>query len=165
MNFKTIFTEHKIVCCSILTALAIFFILLLSVNIGDSKKTYVLMFFNQKTGKIVKEKRALLVPKSKEERLTIYVEDLLLGPESPNLVSLFTPETTVKTCLLRDKFAYIDLSREALETKDDFLGLKDSVNLFKKNVCTNFKNIAKIYMYIDGIEVYSENLSIAGSSL
>ncbi|MGL4982447.1 MAG: GerMN domain-containing protein [Treponemataceae bacterium] len=103
--------------------------------------------------KIKKEYKYL----KKDQRLDYlqqYIEELLLGPFSNSLNSLFSKETRVKTLFVRNKSLYIELSDEALQGK--LKKLKKTIAVFRKNIYTNFKNIDIIHVYIAGNEVYAE---------
>ena len=92
-----------------------------------------------------------------DARLNLYVSELLLGPMDPGYIPLYNHGGHLSRCFMRGKDAYIDLSAEALLPGIAVLPTDAASEVFKKNVFTNFRNLDKIYLYIDGIEVYSEN--------
>mgnify|MGYP001809828910 CR=1 FL=1 len=82
---------------------------------------------------------------------------LLLGSMQPEYAPLFNTGVRLERCFSRKGSAYIELSSETLLPESGVTDSSKAFEIFKKNVCTNFRNVDKIYMYIDGIEVYSEN--------
>jgi hypothetical protein len=51
----------------------------------------------------------------------------------------------------------VHLSAPAFEGADESMPPDERFEIFKKNVCTNFRNVDKIHLYVEGIEVYSQN--------
>ncbi|WP_330165581.1 GerMN domain-containing protein [Teretinema zuelzerae] len=100
------------------------------------------------------EVRYLADMKTLDEQFTLYVEELVLGPMEPGLKPLFNRGTRILRSFVRGKDAYIDLSSEALLPEAGIPDFPTARDIFKKNVCTNFRNIAKIYLYIEGVEVF-----------
>jgi hypothetical protein len=85
-----------------------------------------------------------------------FLSELLLGPMHPEYLPLYSRETQVRSAFIRKHIAYIDISADALSPVKTIVSQEKAYELFKKNVCTNYRNIDKIYLYIDGIEVYPE---------
>ncbi len=100
------------------------------------------------------EARHLPRQKTADDRLVRYVEELLLGPIEEDRDPLFSGRVSLKSAFIRGRDAYIDLSAEALERGEKEIPWPDARDLFLKNVFTNFAKIARIYIYIDGVEVY-----------
>lgn len=104
----------------------------------------------------VTEIRYLKCPEDPSERLSCYTSEILLGSTDYSALPLFTGECRLNECFVRNNQAFVDISpvspAETLTTSF-FL---NQCELFEKNVCINFKNIDTIYLYFDGIEVYSE---------
>lgn len=124
---------------------------------GPPVRHSVFFFQNAKNGAISTEVRYIPRVHGRDARLSCYVSELLLGSMQPDFIPLFNPGVRLNRCFARGHDAYIDLSSEALLPAAGVTESKKALALFKKNVCTNFRNVDKIYMYIDGIEVYSEN--------
>ncbi len=117
----------------------------------------VFFFENAKNGAIGTEVRYIPRVHGRDARLSCFVSELLLGSMQPDFKPLFNSGVKLERCFARGHDAYIDLSSEALLPSTGITESRKSIELFKKNVCTNFRNVDKIYVYIDGIEVYSEN--------
>ncbi|OQA62885.1 MAG: hypothetical protein BWY39_01397 [Spirochaetes bacterium ADurb.Bin269] len=154
--------KHTPVRIFILSAIvAVLVVLVLSIVFDSSTRKYTLFFPELSSGKIKREIRNLPAVKGTEEQLELFVSELLLGSLSPDLGALYPRSSTLTSCIVRQKSAYINLSSAALMPEDSFADPRQVYELFKKNVCTNFRNIDRIYLYVDGIEVYRETPVIA----
>ncbi len=126
----------------------------LSVVTRPSLKRTVFFFPAGERGTIKTEIRYLPVNKETSERLILFLDELLLGPIYPGVVPLYPTSVRPKRAFIRGSEAYIDVTGNA----EDYLEIgvlpKVAFEIFKKNVCTNFRNVAKIHLYIDGREVY-----------
>ncbi len=105
---------------------------------------------------VVPEIRYIESPGDCSERLSAYVSEILLGSTIHTALPVFPPECRLSECFVRGEEAFIDI---ALVSPADVLTdtfFSNKCELFKKNICTNFRNIDTIHLYFDGIEVYSE---------
>jgi hypothetical protein len=134
----------------------IMFVLFVSVLARPDARRSVFYFTETRTGKVRTEIRYLPVARTRDERLALYSREILLGPVHQDLAPLYNPGVKLEKAFMRGRDAYIALSADALVPGPGVTESKKAYDLFKKNVCTNFRNVAKIYMYIDGIEVYSD---------
>lgn len=103
------------------------------------------------------EVRYLVVGKDADSRLGRFVDELVLGPQTPGYRPVFADTVRTRVCFIRGKDAYIDLSAGDTAFLAETTTPEQTFEIFKKNVFTNFRNLAKIYLYIDGIEVYADN--------
>jgi hypothetical protein len=123
-----------------------------------------LFYFPEATQKgISAEIRYIPHASGADARLEQYVSELLLGPGTPGVLPLYSRNTFVRDAYVRKGAAYIDLSADALSPVSTPVPQEKAYALFKKNVCTNFRNVDKIYLYIDGIEVYSGVPDVGGN--
>ena len=88
--------------------------------------------------------------------LAVFLSDFLLGSSGRERVQPFASKCELNRCFVRGNVAYIDIAASDLEKAVSDPLFYDKFELFKKNVCTNFKNIDTIYLYFDGVEVYAE---------
>lgn len=111
------------------------------------------------------EVRYLAKEEDMDSQFTSYVNELILGPINHAYVPIFNPGTRVLRSFIRNKDAYIDLSAESLMPEAGLPDFLHSHAIIKKNVCTNFRNIVRMYLYIEGVEVFSGNtgLNVSGS--
>lgn len=153
-------THPFIQIVSFLVCAGIVFLLFLSVMFAPHQRRSVFYFPDAEKGVPRTEIRYLPNVKGRDSRLELYVSEVLLGPVSPGLSPLFNKGTKLVDCMVRKDTAYINLSSEVLDPESGVAGYKQANEIFKKNVCTNFRSIAKIYLYFDGIEVYGEDSSV-----
>ena len=137
--------------------MAVIFFLAVSSFAGPPVRRSVFFFEDAKNGAIRTEIRYIPRVHGRDARLGRYVGELLLGSMNPDYAPLFNPGVRLERCFARGHEAYIELSPESLVPGGGVTESKKAVELFKKNVCTNFRNVARIYLYVDGTEVYSEN--------
>jgi len=88
-----------------LWALGEFFVL------GLARRTFV--FYTISDGNIVVEDRMIKRSASREENITRYVEEAILGPALPDVLPLFPRGTRLLSLLFRDGVVYVNLSEEA----------------------------------------------------
>jgi hypothetical protein len=136
--------------------LGILLLVLFSFIFITPQERAVFFFPEVKKGKVSTEIRYLPSARGTDARLNLYVSELLLGPMHPEYLPLYSRETQVRSAFIRKHIAYIDISADALSPVKTIVSQEKAYELFKKNVCTNYRNIDKIYLYIDGIEVYPE---------
>jgi hypothetical protein len=111
----------------------------------DSKGTYI-------------EKR--FVPKSPHsDKITGFIEELLLGPQTPRLKPVFSRGTKLISCFTRKKTLYVNFSRDLLKSDGEVSDFTVAEQIFKENIFKNFRNIDIIEIYIDGIHSY-ENANL-----
>ena len=118
---------------------------------------YVFMFRSAATGKICMESRYL--PKDPVQgRVNNYVDELLLGPLTAEYRPLFTRGTRAQSCFVRDGVLYVDLSDALISEADGASEIRQGMELFRKNILYNFKNINTIEVFVAGNRAYEKNL-------
>ncbi len=121
---------------------------------GPSHKRSVFYYPAHASKAVRTEIRYLPVKKTQADRLSFFIDELLLGPISPDLAPVYPSGTRVSRLFMRGDDVYVDLTASALEYWVNSVDPDRSFTIFKKNVCTNFRNVDKIYLYIDGNEAY-----------
>lgn len=138
-----------------------FIIILMAVTqiISHSNRHKVVLFFPERDKPSVtrKEIRYLPVQKDLDMSLNGFISELLLGPFNKEYSPLFNSDTRVSQAFISNKSAYINITTQIIEPEAGVANYEQSWELFKKNVCTNYRSIVKIYLYINGVEVYAEN--------
>jgi len=134
----------------------ILFLVLVSFLFHPLVKRSVFYFPDARTGRTCSEIRYLPHTHGLDARLSLYVDELLLGPIHPGYLRLYNKNVHRVTCFVRNHAAYIDISPASPLSDPEVASAPKAFSFFKKNVFTNFKNLDKIYLYLDGIEVYSE---------
>lgn len=148
----------QIIAFSVL--LGIFFLVMVSLFFRPNTNRTIFFFPGNRAKSICTEIRYLPKIQDINDRLTQYVGELLLGSISPEFIPLYPKDVKIFRCFVRNKTAYIDVSSKALEKSSEYITYIDAFELFKKNVFTNFRNLDKIYMYIDGVEIYSSDTAV-----
>ena len=87
------------------------------------------------------------------DKVELYVSELVLGPIGNRYKNLFAPGTKVKSCFVRGKNLYVELSKEALIPEKNTTEFSMAVKIFEKNIRRNFHKIKNIHLYIDGVAV------------
>lgn len=80
----------------------------------------------------------------------IYVDELLLGPQSQRARPLFSPGTKNQFCFLRNRTLYVGLSEDVLYEIPESARIMDGIAYFRKNVLRNFRNVKEVELFIDG---------------
>lgn len=92
----------------------------------------------------------------RNEAVTAFVEDLLLGPFTNRYKSIYSKGTKLEFCFSKGKTLYLGLSAEALKTDEEVTDIRRSAELVRKNIVKNFTSFNKICIFIDGAEVSGE---------
>lgn len=82
--------------------------------------------------------------------ISLFVDELLLGPQTRRARPLFAQGTSAEFCFLRGKTLYLGLSKDVLAADavaDDMLG---DIALFRENIQNNFSSLDNIVLFIDG---------------
>lgn len=120
----------------------------------------IFLFEQQNKENLTAEIRYLKKTAAKDD-IKNYVDELLLGPITPQCRPLFPYGTHVKSLFLRDGVLYVNLSEEAIQLKEGKASEPlVATEIFKKNIFTNFRNVDIIKLYIVGNEVYVDKASV-----
>jgi hypothetical protein len=118
-----------------------------------SRRTFEFYTFDQ--GKALVEDRMLPRSASREENITRYVEEALLGPVSLEAAPLFVRGTRLRTLIFRDGTVYGDLSQSAAlpipEAKADVFTGMCALN---QGIRRNFPFVADVRLFIEGNEAF-----------
>ena len=128
------------------TALVEFFVL------GLARRTFV--FYTIDSGIIVVEDRMLKRSLSREVNLTRYMEEMLLGPVSPDLLPLFPRETRLKSLLYRNGVVYADFSEDAALPPVEGGNVLDNFRTLYAGIIRNFSFVRDVRFFIDGTAAY-----------
>ena len=94
------------------------------------------------------------------QALSMFVDELLLGPVTNRYGRVFPKGTKLEYCFEGDggqggQTLYVGLSRDALFA-GELLSVKEEVDLLRLNIVKNFTYLNKIDVAIDGVSVYEE---------
>ncbi len=115
----------------------------------------VFFFPHVQNGDIQTEIRYLPEKRYASERFSQFLDELTLGPISPDLLPLYPTAVRPVRAFIRGNEAFVDLSSEAEDYLEIGVPPRVAYEVFKKNVFTNFGNVAKMNLYIGGKEVYN----------
>lgn len=118
---------------------------------NNKYERYLIYFKNKITNKINVEMRYLIKPETSEEEF--FVSELFLGAENHDYYYI-SQEIRPKSVFIRNKILYVDLPEKILEKMPAGFDFDEFYGLFLKNIFSNFRNIEKIYIFLDGKKVY-----------
>lgn len=85
-------------------------------------------------------------------KVKLYVEELLLGPESERLQPLFSLDSSVDFCFVRNESGkdvlYLGLSESSVYNLPPNADIQNRIAILRENIRKNFKNIEKIVLFI-----------------
>jgi Sporulation and spore germination. len=155
MNFFTARLKKPAQCLIIIVS-AIFCIscIVWLVHFPGIRRVY--MFESSDNGKICMESRFLPL-RPVQGRVNMYVDELLLGPETSRYRPLFSPGTKALSCFRRGGTLYVDLSDTLLTESGGASEIKKGIKLFRKNILHNFENIRTVEVFVGGRLAYEDN--------
>lgn len=83
-------------------------------------------------------------------KIQTYVDELLLGPVSERCKPIFAQGTKALSCFERGNVLYVNLSSDLLKADEKETDFRKQINLFEKNIRSNFPLIREINLFIDG---------------
>jgi spore germination protein GerM len=122
--------------------------------LGLARRTFV--FYNRDNGVIVVEDRMLKTSKSKEGDIVRYMEEVLLGPVSPELLPLFSIETRLKSLLFNNGVVYADFSEDAVFPPSENGNTLHNFKTLYAGILRNFSYVKNVRFFIEGNAVYVE---------
>jgi hypothetical protein len=114
------------------------------------------MFESSENGKVRMEWRYLPL-NPVQGRLHMYVDELLLGPETSRFRPLFSPGTRAESCFKRGSTLYVDLSDTLLTESGGASEIRKGIGLFRRNILHNFENIHTVEVFVGGRLAYEDN--------
>ncbi|MBN2657083.1 MAG: GerMN domain-containing protein [Spirochaetales bacterium] len=118
---------------------------------GQQTGKRVLFFPDDMTRKIRGETRYLPVYDSETENIELLVRELLLGPEYLMYDRAVPKETRLNTLIFDKGKLYLDFSMElALSDERGAVHFEEAINIIKKTVTFNFKNVRTVNITVDG---------------
>jgi hypothetical protein len=118
---------------------------------GLARRTFV--FYSNIEGAEMVENRMLRRSPSRETDIERYVDEVLLGPASPDSAPLFPKETRLVSFMYREGVVYADLSEPALFPPEGGDLFRNLLTL-NKGIRRNFSFIKGVKIFIGGNEVF-----------
>lgn len=124
------------------TSLSLFFI-------KQNSKSYVFIFPSAENGSYIVERRNLSNDPA-QGVIQLFVDELLLGSTVERTKLIFSSNTRVNSCFLRENTLYLDLSDDLLSIEKSSFPINEGIELLRENILKNFSNINKIELFIGG---------------
>ncbi|MBQ0163477.1 MAG: GerMN domain-containing protein [Treponema sp.] len=154
LNLKNLKYERNEVKILLLVSCLFFVISLGAWLISMPGARYKFYFESADTGKLSVEHRNLPL-KSYPENVLRYVDELVAGPRTERFKGLFSAETHIISRFVHDGVLYVNLSSDVLDRAGSCSEIKTGIELFKRNVMSNFGKINSVEMYIDNRSIYT----------
>jgi hypothetical protein len=120
--------------------------------LGLARRTFV--FYSAVNGSAAVEDRMLHRAETREMDLGRYVEEVLLGPVSPDLSPLFPPETALRSILYRNGVVYVNLSESAaLPAAGE--GAFRNFLVLNQGIRRNFSYVKDVRLFVAGNPAYA----------
>lgn len=142
--------RKKWICLSILVLS--FIISLLSIILGDKRYNRVsFIYYHELEERQVVENRYVLLPKDKEERAKVIVDELFLGPHSVFNKKIVDFGFTYNHMNLNGKILYLDLPLELINyVNNNDIVLEEITELMELNLFRNISGIKEIIITLNG---------------
>ncbi|MCL2093422.1 MAG: GerMN domain-containing protein [Treponema sp.] len=125
---------------------------------GLARRTFV--FYANIGGNMVVEDRMLRRSGLRETDVRRYIDEVLLGPVSPDLMPLFPRDTRLRTLMLRDGIVYADLTEAAAMPLPHGGEVFKSLLTLNEGIRRNFYYVRDVRLFIGGNEVFVEDFSL-----
>jgi len=122
--------------------------------LGLVRRTFV--FYSIIDGSMFVEDRMLRRSSDGEADIRRYVDEVLLGPVSPDSAPLFTKETRLSSFMYRDGVVYADLTEPAVFPVAGGVGVFRSLLTLNEGIRRNFPKVKDVRLFIGGNEVFFE---------
>lgn len=136
-----------------LTVLAVLLVIALLDFYLVPQKRFLFSFYSVKNHRINVETRYFIPGKTKEDRVQHYAEEYLLGPSVIESLPLFPVDAQVETIMIRNNYAYINLSEAAALPIPGEVPFQKRSKLFVDMIRRNFPSIQGISLFIAGNEL------------
>ena len=120
--------------------------------LGLVRRTFV--FYNEIEGFTVVEDRMLRRSRDRETDIRRYVDEVLLGPVSPDSAPLFPRETRLNSFMYRDAVVYADLTESAVFPSNAGGDVLRSLFTLNEGIRRNFSFVRDVRIFIGGNEVF-----------
>ena len=119
---------------------------------GLVRRTFV--FYSSIEGNAVIEDRMLRQSQDRETDMRRYVDEVLLGPASPDSAPLFPRETRLQSFMYREGVVYADLSEAAALPLGGTGDVFRSLLTLNRGIRRNFPQVKDVRLFIGGNEVF-----------
>lgn len=142
--------KHTILAATLLGAALMISILGLLIFPQDLSRR-VFFFPNGVTGELDGEEHLIPRRTDREEAITLFVEELILGPNTLGSVRVLPLQTEIDLLLLRNGELIIDFSPEILDVERDLsISFDDVLEMTEYNIRYNFPRLREITITVAG---------------
>jgi len=120
--------------------------------LGLVRRTFI--FYTNIDGNTVVEDRMLRRFYNPETDIRRYIDEVLLGPVSPDLAPLFPRDTRLFSCMYREAVIYADLTEIAALPIPEGRDVFRSLLTLNEGLRRNFPHIKDVRLFIGGNEVF-----------
>ncbi|MCD6343118.1 MAG: GerMN domain-containing protein [Spirochaetaceae bacterium] len=116
-----------------------------------------IFFFPDNAGtRIGSERRGIPHRHETAEGISVFLEELILGPETLSLSYTLPRETVVRHVAVVGKTAFVDLNREVLNIDEKLpISFNQALENLRYNVVFNFPGIEELVFTIEGQQVHT----------
>jgi len=116
-----------------------------------------IFFFPDNSGaRIGSERRGIPHRHDTADAISVFLEELILGPETLALSYTLPRETIVRHVAIIGKTAYIDLDRAVLDTDEKLpISFDQALENIRYNIIFNFPGIEELVFTIEGQQVHT----------
>jgi hypothetical protein len=154
LRFFSVLSPFKPYCWFLLLALLGAFAFMEFRFSGLARRTFV--FYSVINGSVVVEDRMLHRTENRETDVARYVEEVLLGPVSPDLSPLFPLETGLRSILYRNGVVYVDFSESAALPVSKGEDIFRNFLVLNQGIRRNFSYVKDVRLFVAGNSVYFE---------
>jgi len=115
-----------------------------------------IVFYSSLEGNTVVEDRMLHRSGDRETDIRRYLDEVLLGPVSPDSAPLFPKETRLHAFMYRDAVVYADLSESAALPQAEMGDVYRGLLTLNEGIRRNFSYVRNVKLFIGGNEVFFE---------
>ena len=128
--------------------------------LGLTRRTFV--FYTALEGNIIVEDRMFRRSDSKETDIRRYIEEVLLGPVSPDAVPLLSLETRLLSLIFRDGVVYADFSEVSalpVELPRNQTVFSGFLTLYE-GIRRNFSSVKDVKFFIGGNQIFYNEFNV-----
>ncbi|MBQ9626250.1 MAG: GerMN domain-containing protein [Treponema sp.] len=149
---KRIKGPREIFCVAIAAIFLISLIVFLAKTHGSR---YIFRFQSVDSGRNNVEWR-LLPSRRGAKKVSLYVDELLLGPQNERSRPIFSPGTKAIFCFERGKTLYVNLTSDLLVKGGNASDIMEGIEIFKMNIKRTFPKYKQVEIYIENKGLYKE---------
>ncbi len=134
-----------------LLLVSLFLALLLYTLPGPSRSKRVLFFPQGEARKLAGETRFLPRRRNIEDNIQLLLEELILGPATPNYQRVVPQDLEIESVILKQTSLYINFSQEMIFAAASLhQTLDEMIQAVGKSVLYNFPRVKKLYVFVEG---------------